>query len=381
MNRVNVSPELLSWARERSGRSLEDLTRRFAKLELWEQGEAAPTFKQLEDFAKATYTPIGFFFLQSPPVEHVPIPDLRTVGNEHIAHPSPDLLDIIYLCQQRQEWYREFARATRQQPRSFVGSVSVGDDVEATAAAMREALGFDLEERRDLPTWLDALRRFIELVDKAGVLVMISGVVGSNTHRKLDPQEFRGFALADDLAPAVFINGSDSKAAQMFTLAHELSHIWTGESALSDVGPLSVPSNRTEVWCNKVAAEFLVPLAAIMAEYRGDAAFGEELKRLATCYKVSRLVILRRLFDARMLTREQFEEAYGTELARIRSVPRSPGGDFYLSMPVKIGRRFARALVASTLEGHSSFTEAFRLLGIKKMATFNELGHTLGVII
>ena len=257
----------------------------------------------------------------------------------------------------------------------------MGDDVEATAAAMRKALGFDLEERRDLPTWLDALRRFIELADKAGVLVMVSGVVGSNTHRKLDPQEFRGFALADDLAPAVFINGSDSKAAQIFTLAHELTHIWTGESALSDVSPVFISSNRTEVWCNQVAAEFLVPLASISAEYRGDADLGKELKRLAKCYKVSGLVILRRLFDARELTWEQFNAAYGEELARIRALPKSSGGDFYLSLPARVGRRFARALVASAMAGQASFTEAFRLLGIKKMATFNELGQHLGVII
>ncbi len=260
MNRVAVRPELLRWALDRSGRSVEGLAAKFPRLAAWERGEAEPTLRQLEQFAKATYTPVGFLFLREPPVEEVPIPDFRTLPGAHRDRPSPDLLDTIYLCQQRQEWYREFARTMGEPALGFVGSARIEDDVVATAAAMRRALGFDLEERRQLPTWTEALRRFVEQADALGVLVMVSGVVGSNNRRKLDPQEFRGFALADPLAPLVFVNGADTKAAQMFTLAHELAHVWLGESALSDASPASAPLQRVESWCNRVAAELLVPL-------------------------------------------------------------------------------------------------------------------------
>lgn len=260
MDRVPVKPEMLRWARERAGRSLASLLERIPQLEIWETGEASPTLKQLEIFAKATHTPIGYLFLQKPPLERVPIPDFRTVGNERLERPSPDLLDTVYICQQRQEWYRGFARVTGETTLPFAGSARLMSDVEMTAASIRQALGFDVEERRRIPTWTDALRRFIQQADALGVLVMVSGVVGSNNRRKLDSQEFRGFALADDLAPLVFVNGADTKAAQMFTLAHELAHIWLGQSALSDVGPVSAPSQRVEVWCNQVAAELLVPL-------------------------------------------------------------------------------------------------------------------------
>jgi Zn-dependent peptidase ImmA (M78 family) len=341
--------------------------------------QAQPTLKQLEDFANATHTPFGYFFLTQPPVETVPIPDFRTVRGEAVERPSPDLLDTIYICQQRQEWYREYARVTGERPFPFVGSAKPTDDVVATAAAMRDTLAFDLEERRQMPTWMDALRRFIEQADNLGVLVMVNGVVGSNNRRKLNPHEFRGFALADPLAPLVFINGADTKAAQMFTLAHELAHLWLGESALTDVEPRSAPTDAIEKWCNRVAAELLVPLAVLRQEYASHASLRSELDRLARRFKVSTLVILRRIHDAGAITRDRFWREYDAELERLQNVPRASGGDFYLTTAARVGKRFARAVVSSTWEGRSSFTEAFGLLGFKKMSTFRELGQSLGV--
>ncbi len=377
--RVEVKRELLRWARERAGFDLGALAKRFPQLRDWESGDARPTLKQLEKFAKATYAPIGFLFLPEPPTEHVPIPDLRTVGNRHVERPSPDLLDTVYICQQRQEWYRDFARSEREDPLSFVGSAALTTNVDAAAARIRTTLGFDIDARRRMPTWAEALRHFIGQADAAGVLVMVSGVVGSNNRRKLDPDEFRGFALSDDLAPLVFINGADSKAAQMFTLAHELAHIWLGQSALSDVGPASSPSNDVERWCNRVAAEMLLPLAALREEYNRRAALSDEANRLARLFKVSTLVVLRRIHDAGGLTREEFWQAYEEELVRLGAIKTGTGGDFYLTLAVRVSKRFARALVVSTLEGQTLYTDAFRLLGFSKFATFRELSQSLRV--
>ncbi len=379
MTRVQVKSELLRWARERSGLEPAALAHRFPQLAAWERTESRPTLKQLESFAKATHTPIGYLFLPEPPVERVPIPDFRTLGNERIGRPSPDLLDTIYVCQQRQEWYRGFARSEGERPVPFVGSARLANDVEPVAATIRRALRFDLDERRHMPTWTDALRRFIEQADALGVLVMVNGVVGSNNRRKLDPREFRGFALADKLAPLVFINGADTKAAQMFTLAHELAHIWLGLSAVSDAQASEVPEHEVERWCNRVAAELLVPLAVVRSEYEPRNPLEEEIVRLARRFKVSTLVVLRRIHDAGGLTLDQFWRAYREELERLLAIPAGSGGDFYLTLSARAGKRFARALVVSTLEGRSSFTEAFRLLGFKKMATFREVGHSLGI--
>lgn len=380
MTRVAVRPEMLRWARDRARLDPGEIARRIPQFPAWERGEKQPTLKQLEGFAKATHAPIGYFFLAEPPAETLPIPDFRTIADQPIARPSPDLLDTLYLCQQRQEWYRDFARLTGEPPLEIGGSVGRTDDVVETASRIRHALSFDLDERRELPTWTEALRRFIEQADEAGVLVMVSGVVGSNNRRKLDPDEFRGFALVDDLAPLVFINGADTKAAQMFTLAHELVHLWLGQSALSDAGARTVPSHAIERWCNQVAAELLVPLAVLRPEHDPTADLRTELGRLARRFKVSTLVVLRRLHDAGRLTHTAYWDAYAAELARLRSLPKGSGGDFYLTLGARVSKRFARALVASTLEGRSSFTETFRLLGFKKMATFHELGNNLGMV-
>jgi len=371
---------MFKWACERAGKGVDTLRKRFPKIDFWISGEISPTFKQLENFAKATYTPIGFFFLHNPPVEAVPIPDFRTVANEYVGYPSPDLLDTVYICQQRQEWYHEFMRSTGHESLSFVGSVTQDDEIVKIAKTIRHALNFDIEQRRKMPTWTDALRRFIEQADTTGVLVMVSGVVGSNNRRKLDSQEFRGFALSDNLAPLVFVNGSDTKAAQMFTLAHELVHIWLGQSAVSDAQPVLIPENNIERWCNMVAAELLVPLQLLRSEYRKKDPLSDEVNRLARYFKVSTLVILRRIHDAGGLTKEKFWQAYYEEIDRLKSFSSKGGGDFYLTQGARVGKRFARALVGSTLEGQTLYRDAFRMLGFSKLKTFKDLGHRLGVV-
>ena len=248
---------------------------------------------------------------------------------------------------------------------------------------MRETLGFGLAARRECPTWTGALRLFIRQADEAGVLVMVSGIVKSNTHRRLDPAEFRGFALSDPLAPLVFVNGADTKAAQMFTLAHELAHLWLGDSALSNSGAAPTPGfQREEVWCNAVAAELLVPLAALRVELRRDETLPHALSRLTRSFKVSNLVILRRLLDANWLDRARFDVAWAEEVTRLRTLSQrgSDGGNFYRTTLSRVSRRFARALVISTLEGQTLYRDAFRMLGVSRTETFNNLGREVGVM-
>ncbi|MBI1290459.1 ImmA/IrrE family metallo-endopeptidase [bacterium] len=385
MTRVEVKPELLIWARERAGRDQDSLIKKFPKLRNWEEGERMPTLRQLEDFARTVHVPFGYLFLPTPPVENLPVPDYRTIANEEVGRPSPDLLDTIHQCQHRQEWYREYAITAGEGALDFVGSVRVGAGVEETAELMRTRLGFDVQGRKkESRNWEESLRRFIGLAEDAGVLVMVSGIVGSNTHRKLNPREFRGFALADSHAPLVFINGADTKAAQIFTLAHELVHIWAGQSALSDATMTDVPQKELEQWCNRVSAEFLVPMAQLRKDYNASAELDSETQRLARDYRVSTLVILRRIHDMGIIDGQEFWKRFHAELARLKKLAEekgdsSGGGDFYNTLGIRASRRFARAVIATTLEGRGSFTRAFRLLGVTQTSHFNEFARRLGI--
>ena len=383
MNRVPLNPALLQWARERAGLSREELAGKFRKLSEWEAGEVQPTLKQVEAFARAVRVPVGYLFLSAPPEEQIPIPDFRTRAKHTLTKPSPDLLDMIYACQERQSWYREFARVTQQPEIRFVNSATLETPVETVAAWMRKELNFQVADRRQYSTWTDALRRFIRQVDDAGVLVMVSGVVMSNNYRRLDPAEFRGFALSDSLAPLVFVNGADTKAGQMFTLAHEIAHLWLGSSALSGMGARpEIQSQREEVWCNAVAAEFLIPLGELRTELHRGEELPDTLSRLARVFKVSTLVVLRRLLDAQWIDHESFEAHWDKEFARLLTFSQgnSGGGDFYKTTLARVSRRFVRALVGSTAEGQTLYRDAFRMMGVSKIETFREIGRQAGVL-
>jgi Zn-dependent peptidase ImmA (M78 family) len=377
--RVPVSPAILAWACERAGHDVDAYAARFPNLPAWIRGESQPTLKQLESFAKATHAPLGYLFLATPPEENVPIPDFRTMPGER-RRPSPELLETIYVCQERQDWYRDFARTSGERALPFVGSAAPGDDIVRVASEIRSTLGFDLEARREASSWSEALRQFIGQADAAGIMVMCSGVVMNNNNRPLDPTEFRGFAIVDALAPLVFVNGADTKAAQMFTLAHELGHVWLGQSAVSDAEAGRVAQHHVEQWCNLVAAELLVPLSLMEREYSPKAALRDELDRLARRFKVSTLVVLRRIHDLGALSRTDLWDEYQREQARLTAITRGGGGNFYLTQAARVSKRFARALVVSTLEGQTLYRDAYRMLGVSKQSTFEALGHSLGVL-
>ena len=382
MIRAPVNPKLMRWARERAGMAQESLTPGFKKLPEWEDGRSQPTFRQAEAFARAVHVPVGYLFCSTPPKETVPIPDLRNFGEQAPNRPSANLLDTIYICQERQSWYQSFVRGAGERDLAFVGSAETTMSAEATAKQIRDKLGFDLAARQACSSATDALQLLISQADDAGILVMVSGVVMSNDRRRLDPDEFSGFALCDPFAPLIFVNGTTTKAAQMFTLAHEIVQVWLGASALSNLGIAPQAScHRQELWCNLVAAELLVPLETLRSDLCRNEQLSDALSRLSRRFKVGRLVILRRLFDADWLTCEQFGAAWIQESEHQRSQVRSSGvDDVYRSTVARNGRRFTHALVASTLEGQTLYRDAFRMLGVTKTESFDRLGRGAGVI-
>jgi Zn-dependent peptidase ImmA (M78 family) len=343
------------------------LRNKFPQLNAWEAEEVRPTLKQLERYARETRTPFGYLLLPEPPNERLPIPYFRT-GEEHAPQrpSSPDLLDPIQTMQRRQDWFREWLFENGADPLGFIGAADVREGVEALATRMRDALGFPADWARALPTWTDALKTLRDAMDIVGIVVVTNGVVGNNTHRKLDPDEFRGFVLVDDLAPLVFVNGADAKAAQMFTLAHELAHLWFGQSAAFDLKNLEPADNRTERACNAVAAEFLVPAAELRAQWEHVRRDDRPFDHLARYFKVSAIVAARRALDLGLVDRETFFTFYRDHIAtaRRRTEDAEGGGDFYLNQNVRLGRRFAAAVVQAVHEGRLAYRDAYTLTGL-----------------
>ncbi len=269
MSRVPVRPAVLRWARERSGRELDDIARRVPGLPAWERGHEQPTLKQLEAFAKATHVPLGYLFLPEPPQERMPISDFRTIQGK-VRRQSPELLDTIHAMQRRQAWLREERMECEAQPFDFVGNARLTDDPDAVGQEMRRMIGIDTGWAAKFRTWMEAVSGLRRTIERAGVLAVISGVVGNNAHRKLNVEEFRGFSLCDGHAPLIFVNGADAKSAQMFTLAHELAHIWLGPvgEGLSGFDDLFPGGTEVETFCDRAAAEFLLPARELKACWR-----------------------------------------------------------------------------------------------------------------
>lgn len=376
---VAIKPELVRWARERASREVADLARRFPKLNAWERGEARPTFKQLEAFAKVTHVPIGYFFLPEPPEERLPIPDLRTVSGVAWGTPSPDLLDTIYAMQQRQAWLRDTLVEGEAEPLAFVGSARLTDAPEAIGREMRRIIGFGDDWGAEVPTWQEAVSRLRLAIEDLGVMAVINGVVGNNTHRPLDVEEFRGFALGDRYAPLIFVNGADAKSAQMFTLAHELAHLWVGEEGLSGFEAVLPGGTEIEDWCNGAAAEFLVPAAEMRAHWRESTRDPGAFRALAGTFKVSPIVVGRRALDLRLVDRETFFAFYRDYVAEERRRgARTSGGDFYSNQNTRVGALFATHVVRAAMEGRVGFKEAYDLTGLRGGA-FQEYARRLGV--
>ncbi len=376
---MDIQPEFFSWACERARLDPIVLCHRFENYPEWERGEKKPTMKQLEAFANATYTPIGYFFLPEPPQEEIPIPDLRTIRNQAIRRPSPNLLDTIYTMQRRQAWLREELIECEAESLDFVGSARVSDDPQGVGLEMRRMVGLADGWAGAVCTWREAVGKLRRSIEELGVTAVINGVVGNNTRRKLDVEEFRGFTLSDEYAPLVFVNGADAKSAQMFTLVHELAHIWLGQSALTNTGLTAQPSQEIESWCDQAAAEFLVPAEEMRACWRKARHDESPFEIIARRFKVSPIVAGRRAMDLSLVSREMFFKFYENHI-KIERKPRSDsgGGDFYNNQNSRVGERFAIQVILAAKGGRVSFKEAYDLTGLHG-GSFQEYANRLGV--
>ena len=381
---IALQPTVLRWARERVDCDLDELAKRL-KLQPqdileWERSGRIGV-NQVDDLAKQTHTPVGYFYLAEPPDDSLPITDFRTRVGVSPQRPSPNLLDTVYQMQLRQAWMREEMIAQEEPPLEFVGAFSLDSPPAQVAVAMGEALQLGEGWAAVEGGWTHALRTLRDHVEAAGVLVVFNGVVGNNTHRKLDVGEFQGFALVDEHAPLIFVNNADYKTAQIFTLAHELAHIFVGEAGLSKLENLDPTDHATEEICNKIAAEFLVPSEDLRKQWIVAGQSENPYQGLARHFKVSTVVAARRAADSGLISQEEFFKYYNENKAKNwrgnQSEGKKSGGDFWNIQLWRVGSRFASAVSRAVTEGRLSYTEAYSLTGLRGDA-FSKMPEKMG---
>lgn len=370
MTQAMINPALLSWSRTRAGLTEEQLAKGLPvkpeKVMEWEAGVSLPTFKQAQKWAAVAHIPFGFLFLRKPPEETLPLPDLRTITGTAPTKPSVNLLDTVKDALRKRDWYLEYLIDHAHEPLSFVGKFGINSPIKNVVSDIRKSIGVESDTAHG--NWEEYSRTLIEGIENAGILVMRSGIALGNTHRKLDVGEFRGFAVSDRLAPLIFINAADAPTARLFTLIHELAHIWIGSSGISDGG--SSNGRKEEAFCNAVAGEFLAPETEYRGAWDSNVEWRANLPSLANKFHVSKLVICRRARDLGYISDDDYTTYYRESLKAFKD--QDGGGDYYRTAAAKNSVRFSKAVLAETLSGRLLLRDAARLLGMQpaKLRTY-----------
>jgi Zn-dependent peptidase ImmA (M78 family)/transcriptional regulator with XRE-family HTH domain len=380
-----ITPKIIEWGRERAGLSVEELADRLdvqpRNVREWEDGRARPNLNKAEDIAGRLRIPFGYLFLSRPPEDEVPLPDLRTVSGHRPENPSLDFIEVIQSTLLKQEWYSEYLQQSEGPRLPFVGSARLGSDVKITAGQIRERLGIDKQMLEQCTSWQKFKVEFVRRAESIGVLVMQSGVSGNN-QRRLSVEEFRGFAIVDKFAPVVFINARDAKSAKIFTLAHELVHVWLGEAGVSNPDPQkrsSDEANEIERFCNRVAAELLVPSEAVLEVWKERKSVDQKIRRLVREYRVSKYVVARQAFEMDRLTRSEYLEYLDQHKSLWLPEQRDDesDGNFYNTFAARNSITLIAGVVQALGQNRISYRDASTLLAVR-VGTLKKVADRLG---
>ena len=359
---VDINNNLLIWAIERAGINIDEVSRTIPSFSAWLLGKKKPTVKQLEKFAQKVHLPFGYLFLENPPEEKLPIPFFRTLNSqEHKI--NINIYDSVLMLQQRQSWLTDYLKENNYLQLNFVGKFSSNPNINDVVNDIRTTLKINEDWAKEFSTWEKAKDHLTQLIEDAGIITNFSSIVGNNTRRNIKVDDCRGFVLVDDYAPFMFINSADSKSAQMFTMAHELAHIWIGQSAGFDFRQLQPANNQTEVLCDKIAAEFLVPAKSIEDSWKTV----KDIPQLARYFKVSQIVIARRLLDLGKINKNEFITFYDKYIDQdfVRSENREGGGDFYKTQRKRLSIRFLSFVNQAVKENKLLIRDAYNLTNLK----------------
>ena len=383
-----IKPKVLRWARERTGLSVQEFAQKLSvpaeTVSEWESGKTAITMKCAQDVAKLSLLPLGYLFSSEIPKRDLHLPDFRTINNDLIQKPSPELEATILEMEEKQSWFREYLIECDSLPLDWIGSISLKTMIPDAVHKIQEIISISGDEFEHFSRWEDYFDLLVQKIEQAGIIFIRNSVVGNNTRRPLSLEEFRGFVLVDSYAPLIFINGRDYKNPQMFTMIHELVHLILGQSGVIDIS--NETSNKTEKYCNKVAAEFLVPGSKLCSYWKTlsqeDSEIRNNIYHLSKYFKVSTYVIILRCRDFHLISFELASCLWKEEVEkfnRLKAQQHGGGGDFYANLKYRVGETFAKAIISELSDRSISFGDAFRLLNVKNMDSLRKLSEAVGL--
>lgn len=359
LDRINIPADRYSWAIQRAGLTVDGYIESHPKVALsqWMDASKQPTIKQLEDFAKSVNVPFGFLFLDTVPEENVPFPVFRGEAGRY-EHFDLNVYDTVNTVQQRQDWLEDYLLENEIDTCTIVGILTLQTPIAEAVRKLRDALDLEPRWAFSLASFEAAVSKVTEMLENAGVFVAYNGVVGNNTHRPLKVSECRGFALVNEVAPYIFVNSSDAPTAQLFTLIHEAVHLMLGVSA-GHAATDTLSHDAHENYCDRVAAEFLVPLQELRTIWDGN------IKSMARRFRVSELVVARRAHDCGLLSDRDYHNFWMEYSHRpIPNKKKGSGGSFYRTSVKRVGRLFAVHVKNAVGSNQLSYTEAYRLTGL-----------------
>ena len=382
--KVDIQPAIINWAMSQIDESQLGI-KLLNNVKQWLDGTKTPTFKQIEDFSRKANIPLGYFFLQTPPVEKIELIEYRTIDSLELVNPSRNLIDTINEMERVQDWMKTYRQDTGFDVLPLVGSLKGQTEVSTIVAKIRSDLDLEKDWYNRGKNATDSFNYLRNQLDKSGIIVMLNGIVGKNTHRALSIDEFRAFAMVDEWAPLIFINSADSQGAKLFSLIHEIAHIWLGEDDLFNDRRNSHNVKPLEVLCNAVASELLVPFELFIREWNNAEANDkqEKISLLAKTFRCSESVIARKALDAKKISKKLYEDIVSEALEAykvLKETRESGGGDYYNTAKTRLDGCFVRALCESVASGRTTFTEAFRLTNTSSK-TFAEVAMRLGGVI
>jgi Zn-dependent peptidase ImmA (M78 family) len=358
----NINSDIINWAITRAGNNLEEFYHKNPSVEEWIKGNKKPTIKQLEDFTHKVHVPFGYMFLNKPPKEDIPIPFFRT-GKSKNDKVSLNVYHTVQLIGERQNWLTNYLKESEYPDLEYVGKYDEESNYFEIVKDIRDSLKLPSNWASKMGTWEEALDYLTLQIEEIGIIVNFNGIVGNNTRRKIPVEECRGFVLVNKKAPILFINSADAKAAQMFTLIHELAHIWLGESAGFDNQQMLPADDPVEKLCDQVAAEFLVPELFLKEKWKDS----KEFKYLSRVFKVSPIVIARRCMDSNLITKTAFFDFYNNYIKayQFKKDNQNSGGNFYATAKKRISLRFAGFVNNAVNENNLLYRDAYKLTSLK----------------